>query len=57
MIKQVVQTFVMQLQSKNEGIKDAEEYELVKDTISSYLIDTALEDVTTNIFHLPKPKK
>ncbi|CAG5102511.1 Oidioi.mRNA.OKI2018_I69.chr1.g336.t2.cds [Oikopleura dioica] len=52
-----IQTFVMQLQSKNEGIKDAEEYELVKDTISSYLIDTALEDVTNNIFHLPKPEK
>lgn len=57
MIKQVVQTFVIQLQSKNEGIKDSKEYELVKDSISSFLIDTALEDVTNNIFHLPEPEK
>ena len=56
-IKQVVQTFVIQLQSKNEGIKDSREYELVKDSISSFLIDTALEDVTNNIFHLPEPQK
>ncbi|CBY06895.1 unnamed protein product [Oikopleura dioica] len=45
------------IQSKNEGIKDSKEYELVKDSISSFLIDTALEDVTNNIFHLPEPEK